>query len=351
MDLKKLTEYIFFFGLLFIVGYIAWTIMVPFIAALLLASIIVILCYPLFEFILRFTPRHNRSVAALISTIIAFLAVVIPVFFLSTLLVNEFVSFYQSLDNGGDLAVDEFFTKIEGTVQHYVPAFQLNLTEQIKVSGDWLAQNIGAIFAGTVSVIFIFLIALLGSFYLFRDGKRFLEWLIHVSPLSDIEDKLILERVGRAIRSVATGTLLLSLIRGVVAAVGFSLFEIDRPILWGSVAALGALLPGIGTAGIMVPAVSYLVFKDQMVNAIGLLVWGIASIAIVDNVIGPYLMSRGNNLHPFVVLLSVLGGISVFGPIGFIIGPVVISLFVVLLEIYMYNVAEIDKKSSVKKRT
>lgn len=349
MDLKKLTEYIFFFGLLIIVGYIAWSMIFPFVAALLLASIIVILCYPVFEFVLRFTPRKSRSFAAFISTAIAFLAIVIPVFFLSTLLVNEFVSFYQSLDSGSDLAVDAFFTEIEQTVQSYIPAFELNITEQLKQSGEWLARNIGAIFAGTVSVIFIFLIALLGSFYLFRDGKRFLEWLVNVSPLSDVEDKLILERVGRAIRSVATGTLLLALIQGAVAAASFALVGIDRPILWGAVAAVGAILPGIGTTGIMVPAIAYLAFIGQPDKAVILFSCALVAIAVVDNMVGPYLMSRGNNLHPFVVLLSVLGGISVFGPIGFIIGPVVMSLFVVLLEIYMHNVAMIDKKGTKRK--
>ncbi len=349
MDLKKLTEYIFFFGLLLTVGYIAWSMLFPFVAALLLSSIIVILCYPIFEFVLRFMPRQNRSLAALISTLIAFLAVVIPVFFLSALLVNEFVSFYQSLDSGGDLAVEEFVNEIEAVVQGYIPAFELNLTDQLRQSGAWLASNIGAIFAGTVSVVFIFLVALLGSFYLFRDGKRFIEWLIDVSPLSDVEDKLILDRVGRAIRSVATGTVLVALIQGVIAAIGFSIAGIERPILWGSIAALTAILPGVGTTGIMIPAIAYLVFIDQFNSAIFLLVWGIAAIVLVDNIIGPYLMSRGNNLHPFVVLLSVLGGITVFGPLGFIIGPVVMSLFVVLLEIYMHNVAQIDKKGTRKK--
>lgn len=349
MDLKKLTEYIFFFGLLIMVGYLAWLMLFPFIAALFLSSIIVILCYPVFEFILRFSPRGNRTFAAAISTLIAFLAVVIPVFFLSALLVNEFVSFYQSLETGGDLAVETFFSEIEALVQAYIPAFELNLTDQIRQSGAWLAHNIGAIFAGTVSVVVIFITALFGSFYLFRDGQRFIEWLVEVSPLSDLEDKLILERVGRAIRSVATGTLLLAIIQGMIAAIGFSIFGIERPILWGTVAALGAILPGIGTAGIMVPAVAYLFFINDAWSAFGLLAWGIGAIVVVDNIIGPYLMSRGNNLHPFVVLLAVLGGISVFGPLGFIIGPVVMSLFVVLLEIYMHNVAQIDKKGTKKR--
>ncbi|MCA9361231.1 AI-2E family transporter [Candidatus Kaiserbacteria bacterium] len=346
MDLKRITEYIFFFGLISIVGYIAWLIFFPFIAALVLSSIMVILCYPLFEKIIKISPKKNRSFAAAVTTLLVFFAIVIPTFILSTLLVNEFVSFYKSLDSTENFSFEQSLGGVESMIQAYVPTFELNITEQVKQSAEWLAPNIGAIFAGTVSVIFTFLIAILGSFYLFKDGKRFMEWVVEVSPLPDNEDKIILARLERALRSIAMGTLLLSIVQGTVAAIGFSLFGIDRAILLGSVAALGALLPGIGTAGIMIPAVLYLFFFGSLTNAIGLTVWAIVAIALVDNLLGPYLMSRGNNLHPFVVLLAVLGGISVFGPIGFIIGPVVISLLVVLIEIYMSNIA----KYSVQKK-
>jgi predicted PurR-regulated permease PerM len=349
MDLKRITEYIFFFGLVAIVGYIVWLIFFPFIAALVLSSIIVILCYPLYDRIYKFSPGKNRSFASLITTLIVFFAIVIPTYLVSTLLVNEFVSFYQAIEAEGELPIDSAFSNIEQLVQTYIPGYEFSLSDQIRQSAEWLLSNIGKIFAGTVSVIFIFLISILGSFYLFRDGKRFIEWLVHVSPLPDIQDKVILNRIAKSIRSVATGTVLLSIVQGVVAAVGFSIFGIERAILWGSLAALGSLLPGIGMAGIMIPAIGYLVFIGNVPSAIGLLVWAIVAIIVVDNLLGPYLMSRGNNLHPFVILLSVLGGISVFGPIGFIIGPVVVSLFVVLLEIYMQNIASDTKMTRGRK--
>jgi predicted PurR-regulated permease PerM len=84
----------------------------------------------------------------------------------------------------------------------------------------------------------------------------------------------------------------------------------------------------------MVPGILYLFFTGSLGAAIGLLIWMTLTIIIVDNIIGPQLMSRGNNLHPFIVLTAVLGGISTFGPIGFIVGPVIVTLFIVLLEIY-----------------
>lgn len=347
---SRAVEYIFFFGALGFAAYMVWQIFAPFISALALAAIIVVISYPLFEFFLKYLSRRRRSVAAALSTLVVFSVVVIPIFFASTLLVNEFVSFYKSLESATPLGIDSMFSGVEASLQEYIPGFEINISEQIRQSIEWFTKNLGAIFAGTVSVVFTFLIAMMGSFYLFRDGQRLVDWLVSISPLSDTEDKVILERIARSIRSVATGTVLVSIIQGVVAAVGFEIFGIDRPILWGSIAALGALLPGIGTAGIMIPAVAYLFYIGSGGGAIGLMVWAIAAIIIVDNFISPYLMSRGNSLHPFVVLVSVLGGISLFGPIGFILGPVFVSLFMVLLELYGVYMQADSKKGLFKRK-
>jgi predicted PurR-regulated permease PerM len=347
----RIIEYTFFFSSLALVGFVAWMIFFPFLTALALSAITVIISYPLYLFVLRYITRQNKSVAALLTTLIVFAAVVVPVFFVSSLLVHEFVSFYRSIEVSGQMPVDSVVSGLETKVQAYLPGFELNVSEQLKQMAAWFAGNLGTIFAGTVSVVFTFLIGMFGSFYLFRDGERLVAWMVSVSPLKDAEDKVILERIARSIRSVATGTVLVAILQGVIAALGFAIFGIDRPILWGTIGALGALLPGLGTAAIMVPAVGYLVYLGSFTAAAGLAVWAVVSIIVIDNLISPYLMSRGNNLHPFIVLLSVLGGISLFGPIGFIIGPVMVSLFMVLLELYSLYVSDealVPKKKSKK---
>ena len=112
------------------------------------------------------------------------------------------------------------------------------------------------------------------------------------------------------------------------------LFLVFRKLLFGGSWRILSMIPGIGTLAIMIPGIIYLFLVSTVANAVGLIIWSILTIVIVDNIIGPHLMSRGNNLHPFIMLTSVLGGISTFGPIGFIIGPVILTLFVVLLEVY-----------------
>ncbi len=334
MKISRVMEYVFFFGLLAIAGYVVWLIMAPFLGALALSAIIVTICYPLFERILKHTPWKNRTLAALITTLLVLLLIILPIVLMSSLVVREMIGFYQELNAPEDHQLEAVLHYTEAKVRILMPDFEINTEAQIRAVGEWLANHLGAIFAGTLSTIFTFFIAILGSFYFFRDGRELMQMLIKASPLPDKEDEVIFERMGRAVRAVATGTLLLALMQGVLVTIGFSFSGIDRAILWGSLASIGALMPGIGTTIVTAPAIIYLFVIGDTVSAAGLLIWSIAIVGMVDNVVGPYLIGRKNNMHPFVILISVLGGIAFFGPLGFIVGPVVVTLFLVLLEIY-----------------
>lgn len=334
MNLNKIVEYSFFFGLLLGVGYFVWLILAPFLPALALSAVIVTISYPLYERLKRYLPRKNEALASALMTIIAIVVIVIPVVFVSTVVIGETYSFYRELSQDDSGFFFTYLEQAENYAAAYAPGLELNLSDQVRQGMQWFLSNLGTIFASTASIIFLFLIAIIGLFYGFRDGRKLTTWLIKVSPLTDTDDAVILERLALAVRSVVTGVVLVSIIQGIVTAVGFSIFGIERAVLWASVAAIAALLPGIGTSVIMIPAILFLFLTGSIGNAVGLLIWALAAVIIVDNFIGPNLMSRGNRLHPFIILLSVLGGISLFGPIGFVIGPVIISLFMVLLEIY-----------------
>jgi predicted PurR-regulated permease PerM len=339
MQMSRVVQYVFFFAMLLFAGYMVWLIMEPFLTALALSMIIVTICHPMYVRIKRRVPKQNKTIAALLSTLLVLLVVVIPLFLLSSMVVREIVSFYQDLD-AGNLSIQSGVTLIETRIQAFAPDFQIDINEQIKQTAQWLTGSLGAIFKGTISTIFIFFIALIGSFYFFRDGREFLQVLINASPLPNREDTAILNRLARAIRAVATGTVLVALIQGSLVAIGFTIFGVDRAILWGSIAALGALMPGIGTTIVTAPAIVYLFYVGDLFSGFGLLIWSMLIVGLVDNMIGPYLIGRGNNLHPFIVLISVLGGIALFGPIGFIIGPVIVTLFLALLEMYHQYVIE-----------
>mgnify|MGYP005849425789 CR=1 FL=1 len=334
MSLSRVVEYAFFFGLLLVVGYFVWLIFAPFLPALALSAVVVTICYPLYVKLKKVLPGNKETISAALMTLLAVVVIIIPVFFVSSVVIGEVYSFYQVLGQDDSGLFFTYINDLENLFESYIPGFELNIAEQIRQGSQWFVSNLGTIFAGTASTVFLFFISIIGIFYCFRDGARFTTWLVKISHLAYTDDTVILNLLATAVRSVVTGVVLVSIIQGIIAAAGFSLFGIERAVLWASVAAIAALLPGIGTSVIMIPAIVFLFFTGSLVNAIGLLVWAIIAVIVVDNFIGPYLMSRGNNLHPFVILLSVLGGITLFGPIGFVVGPVILSLFMVLLEIY-----------------
>lgn len=334
MSLSRIVEYVFFFGLLLFSGYLVWQIAAPFITALALSAIIVTICQPLHGWILERTPRQNQTLAAFLSTMTVLLVLILPLFLLTSLLVGQIVNFYQDLSGSNADGVTAALNALETNIAVLLPGFDLNLVNIAQQTAGWFAENLGTIFAGTISTIFTFFIAMIGSFYFFRDGSQMLEILIKASPLPDEEDRIIADRTARAVRAVATGTLLLAMIQGTLVALGFTVVGIDNAILWGSLASVGALMPGIGTTIVTVPAVLILFATGQLWQAGILLVWASLVVGLVDNFLGPYLISRQNNMHPFIILISVLGGISAFGPIGFVVGPVIVTLFFILLEIY-----------------
>jgi predicted PurR-regulated permease PerM len=334
MKIHRAIEYVFFFGLLAVTGYMVWLIAVPFMSALALSAIIVTICYPLYERVLKRVPRKNKSLASLLTTFLVLLLIILPLILVFSLVAKEALGFYQELSLNHATGLQGALNVFEAKIKVYIPGFHLDAQQQIQMVGGWLLGNIGTIFASTVSTLFLLTLSIVGSFYFFRDGKELMQLLIRVSPLPDHEDEIIFERMARAVRAVATGTLLLALVQGSVASVGFFIFGLPKPLMWGLLASMGALMPGIGTAIATVPATIYLLTTGQTSMAIGMVLYALFVVGVIDNLVGPYLMGRRNNMHPFVILVAVLGGINLFGPIGFIVGPVIVTLFFVLLEIY-----------------
>lgn len=343
--MNRIVEYVFFFGLIAVVGYLVWQMVLPFISALALAAIIVTICYPLHLRVQKFFRNKNATIAAITTTILVLVIVIIPIFLLTSALVNEALSVYK-LVNNGQIGLENSLASFETSVRKFFPGFDLNVTEYLKQATSWMASNLGAIFAGTASTIFLFFVSIICSFYLFRDGKSLLHELVKISPLPDSQDEVIMKRLANAVRSVATGSILIALIQGSLTAFGLWLVGFDRAVLWGVCAAFGALIPGVGTTIVFVPSVIYLALHGFYIKALILLLWGMLAVGLIDNLLGPYLMSRGNNMHPFFMLLGVLGGVSLFGPIGFIVGPVLISLFIVLLELYTTHISDHKEKST-----
>src|SRR6185295_6432156 len=122
-----------------------------------------------------------------------------------------------------------------------------------------------------------------------------------VSPLADNYDEKIFKKLKQAIRSVVVGSLVVGVIQGTLTGLGFFIFGVPNPALWGSIAVVAALIPGIGTSLVLIPGILYLFFVSTHLHALGLLIWGILAVGLIDNLLGPMLVNRGVHIHPFLI--------------------------------------------------
>jgi len=217
-----------------------------------------------------------------------------------------------------------------------VNEISFDLNQYLKQGAAWLIQNFAAIFSNFAGALLNFFIFIVAFYYLLKDGQKLKKIIIDVSPLTDIEKETILNKLKLSVNSVIKGNLVIAVIQGILTSMGLTIFGVPNAILWGMAAAITSLIPGIGTSLVILPAILYLFLKGQPVNAAGLIIWGVVAVGLIDNFLGPRLIGKGMRLHPLLVILAVLGGAAFFGPIGFLLGPLTLSLFLTLFDIYFY---------------
>jgi predicted PurR-regulated permease PerM len=171
-------------------------------------------------------------------------------------------------------------------------------------------------------------------FYFFRDGPMLLRKLKYFSPIADRYEEELIGRFLAVSRATIKGTLLVALIKGVLGGLTFWAFGIEAPVLWGVVMVFLSILPVVGAWVIMCPAALILMLSGQVWQGIALFLIAVVVIGSIDNVLEPVLIGRDASMHELLVFFSMIGGIGVFGVMGFIVGPVIAALFLTLLDIY-----------------
>jgi predicted PurR-regulated permease PerM len=325
-----------FFLIIFIVALVVmFFVFRPFLTSLVLAFALAIVFQPIYTRILkRFNNRE--TIAALSTVLIVVVVVLIPLIIIGSLLFEEVKSLYTNFAaSSGEAGV---IAHASDVIQYYIhaiaPGSTVNLGAYIEGSLAWALSHLNAIFAAFLNVFLVIVVMIIALFYILRDGAKLKRQYMNLSPLSDSYDENILNRLKSAIESVMRGSLIIAVVQGTLAGIGTSLAGLPNPVIWGLMAMVASLIPALGTGLVMVPAIIYLFVTKQYVDGAILLVWQSLVVGLVDNFLTPHLLRRGMKLHPFLILLSVLGGVTFFGPIGFILGPIVLALLFSLLEIY-----------------
>lgn len=336
--------YILFAG---VVLYATWRILFPFLTPILLAAVVVTLSYDLYEKIVA-AMGGRRNLGAGVMLILVTLVLVLPAALLTTLLVQQAGTLFNTLQ---DADFSGFFASLQvneriATVERLIPWINLQ-----RVQLDEMAMNLvrqipgvvatqgGKLLTGFFSTFIGFIMMLLAAFILYTHGRTIVSELRTLSPLPDIYDEQIFEKFRGVIDATFRGQLLTGLAQGFATGVGLAISGVPGALFWGAVAAVFSLIPMVGAGAVWVPASVYLIFQASQDDIawwrpIFLAAWGFGVVSLVDNLVRPLAMRRGANLHPIILFFSILGGLQAFGFTGIFLGPLVVALLVTAGEIY-----------------
>lgn len=330
-------ELIFFFVLFAIVGLLAFGIMSPYITALFLAGVLAIVFRPVYARIHRLC-KKSETLAAFLTVLTVLAVILAPLSILSMVLFQEVVNVYENLQKPDSIIaqLDLAASSIEEGIRSFAPRFEyeINVSAYATRGLGWVAGNLDSFFSGILSFAFDILLVVIAMFFFVRDGDKLHDFAVKWSPLSDRYDESIIGKLTAAVTSVVKGALTTAVVQGVLVGTGFAIFGIPNPVLWGTVATVTALIPILGTAIITIPAAMMLILSGSIAPGVGLLIWALLLVGLIDNLLNPYLLKRGMDIHPLLILLSVFGGLAYFGPIGFLAGPIILAFFFALLEVY-----------------
>jgi predicted PurR-regulated permease PerM len=326
--MHKQMQVYFYIAVLLLVGVAAVLMIAPYLKAVILAGAFAVIFKPVYRWQLQAIHGYN-NLAALLTTFIAISAVLIPLILIGGLVFVDAISMINSLRSTG--TADDILMNL---LQTYAPTLADNFVVYVKQISSSVASQIGGFLSGFVQASISSILGLMAFFYFLKDGDKFLARIIELSPLDDKYDRKIIDRLETAVTSVVQGAIIIALIQGVLAGLGLAIFGVPSPTLWGSVAAVAAMIPTVGTSLVMIPAVLYLLIIDHSGQALGLAIWALVVVGLIDNLLSPYLIGKGARLHPYLILISVLGGIQFFGPIGFLLGPLLLSLLFALFDLY-----------------
>ncbi|HEY8048719.1 MAG TPA: AI-2E family transporter [Ramlibacter sp.] len=316
----------------------------PLVGALSWAVFLAVVFAPLQE---RVATRlgGRRGWAALATLALIVVSVLLPVALLSGGVAHDAAAFYSRLKSG-DFSFAEAFQQVVAVLPEWarsglsrlgiedLAALQGKLAEALGRSSSAVTQRVFVIGQGTLAFVVNFFVMLYLLFFFLRDGRSLAAGVEKALPLSPQHTRRVAKEFVTVVRATVKGHVVVALIQGTLGWLAFWFLDINSPLLWGAAMAVLSFVPAVGAALVWAPVAVYLVATGSLWAGIGLALWGVLVIGLVDNVLRPILVGKGTRMPDWLVLVATLGGLAVFGLQGFVLGPVVAAIFIAAWEIF-----------------
>lgn len=321
----------------------AW-ILWPFFGAIFWGTVIAIVFAPLFRR-LSGPMRQSPSIAALATILIVIVIVILPLTAITSSLIQEATNLYDRI-HSGELNFSLYFNQIWDAMPSWIQnmmsrlgltnlgAVQEKLAVGLRQGSQFLATQILSIGQFTFQFIINLCVMLYLLFYLLRDGDALCHIISRAIPLRTDQQRALFTKFTTAVRATVQGGIFVAILQGMLGSLIFWFLGIHTPLLWGVIMAFLSLLPAIGASLVWLPVAIYLLATGDVWQGLTLIAFGTLIIGLVDNFMRPVLVGKDTRLPNYVVLISTLGGLQIFGLNGLIIGPAIAAMFTVVWEIF-----------------
>ena len=343
--MKQHVEQARWIALLVVTGlalYVCWLMIKPFLGVLAWAVVLVIVFYPVHQRLSRNIKRPGLR--ALLSCLLVVVVVVLPLIVLTTVVAQELTKVIPNLPSQVSHLLNSPTSPLAKISDWLQTRFAIDtvssrafLVDHLKQSSDRLlgaSFNImGNIVSGIVKAFFV----LFTMYYLFKDGDKIVEKLPAAMPLTREQSDALIVRTKEVVSASVYGVVTIALIQGILGGLAFWVLGVPSPLLWAVLMAFICMIPVAGSFLVWLPIAIYLFIGGHWIKAIILIVFGALVISTVDNFLRPKLVGRQTRLHELLIFFSVLGGLSVFGLLGIVLGPVVLAITLGLLKIFQVH--------------
>lgn len=326
LDNNRLRQ-IFFLTLIIGLGFIISLEIYPFVSALLGAITFYVL-FRKFMFFLTLKKRWNKTLAALVIMVLSFIIILLPTSLLLKQLYNKLSVLLEN--------PDQWLGKVQGFVTTLNNKLDIDLMsdKNLERLPDMIGNIVPNILLATMDTMLIVALLYFVLYFMLTNGREMERWLYEYIPLREENVEKIGKEINSMVLSNAIGIPLLAIIQAVFAFMAYWILDVPDPLLWGSVTAFASMLPVIGSTAIWFPLALYLYFNGQEWQGITLFAFGAGVIINIDNVFRLVLQKRMADVHPLITMFGVIIGVNLFGFIGLVFGPLLVSMFILLLRIY-----------------
>jgi predicted PurR-regulated permease PerM len=311
-----------------------------FLITILLAGIFSALLHPLYRRLLH-AFRGRKTFASAVTLLLVVLLVVIPFGAFIGVLVSQAISVTNSVSPWVQTHLSSEDQIVEAVrklpfgdrLLPYREQMLARTAEAVQAIGTFVVSRLSDVTRGTLSFLFNVVLMLYAMFFFLSDGSRMLASITRHLPLSGDDTSRVVGKFVSVARATLTSTVVIGVIQGTLGGLGFAAAGIPGAVFWGTMMTILSMIPGIGATLVWAPACIYLFAIDRTLAAVILAVYCAGIVGSVDNLLRPRLVGKGTQMHDLLVLLSTLGGIAMFGAVGFILGPIIAALFITFWDI------------------